>query len=424
MSLDNFVELGLRHVFGGEQPFGLSYSDSFSHLYCLGKTGTGKSTLLRNIMIQRIESGEGAALIDVHGDLSHELLDYIPPWRTDDVVYCAPADLNYPIAFNPIQSVPQRSRHVAAAAVVQAFKSIWRESWGPRMEYVLYSCIATLLECQNSTLLGVQRLLVDERFREWAIRQVDDPSLRAFWTREFASWDSRLRAEVVSPIQNKIGQLTIDAVTRNILGQVASKFTPRFTMDRKRVLIVNLAKGLIGEDTANLLGALIVSQFQTAAMARADMPEQDRVGFTLVVDEFQNFITDSFAGILAEIRKYKLSLVLANQHLDQLKPEIRSAVFGNVGSMMAFRVGESDATVLSREFGSGFDPRLFSNLANTEVCVKLLEHGNQLDPFLARTWPPIGKRYGTRENIIRRSRERYATPRAVVEDKIRRWMNN
>jgi hypothetical protein len=267
-------------------------------------------------------------------------------------------------------------------------------------------------------------MLSDSLYREWVLKQVKDPALKAIWTREIAAYDKRFFSEVVAPIQNKVGQLLLAAPLRNILGQVASKFTPRFTIDRQRIFIANLSKGLVGEDKANLLGAVLVSQFQAAATSRADTPEEERRDFTLFIDELHNFTTDSFASILAELRKYHLGLVVGHQHLAQLAPEVRNAVFGNVGSLISFRVGESDAAVLSREFGGGFDPALFSNLSNGEICVKLLQDGHHGDPFLAKTNPPTGKRYGRKYNLIRRSRERYATPREVVEAKIHRWLRS
>ena len=423
MPQDHFVEIGTRQIWGGEQPAGLWRADRRQHAYVVGKTGTGKTTLLRNLILQDIEAGEGVGLIDPHGDLAEELLDFVPPWRTDDVIYFNPAsDEDYPLAWNLFQPVEPRARHLVASSIVGAMKSIWRDSWGPRMEYVLHGTLAALLECRNTSILGVQRMLTDAHYREWVLKQVRDPAVQAFWTREFAGWDKRFRAEVISPIQNKVGQFLMAAPLRNLLGQVASKFTPRFTMDNRRIFIANLSKGLLAEDKANLLGAILVSQFQTAAMGRANVPEDERVDFHLYIDEFHNFSTDAFASILSELRKYRLGLVLSHQHLEQLRPEIRHAIFGNVGSMIAFRVGEADAAVLSREFGGGFDSSLFSNLSNGEVCAKLLKNGRHSDSFLAKTHPPTGRRYGGKYNLIRRSRERYATPREVVEAKIHRWM--
>jgi hypothetical protein len=421
---DHIAHIGIRHVWGGEQPFGLSSVDRRQHLYVVGKTGTGKTTLLRNLILADIEAGRGVGVLDPHGDLAEDLLEHIPRRRTDHVIYFNPADQEYPIAFNLLKRIAPESRHLVASSIVSALKSVWRDSWGPRLEYLLYACVAALLECQGTSILGIPRMLTDPAYRAWVIKQVEDDSVRSFWLREFSGWDKRFLAEVISPVQNKVGQLLMAAPLRNVLGQISDKFDLRFAMDQRRILIANLSKGLLGEDKANLLGAVLVSQFQTAAMGRANIPEHDRVDFHLYVDEFHNFATDSFSSILAEMRKYRLCLTLSHQHLEQVRPEICHAVFGNIGSMIAFRVGESDAEVLSREFGGGFDPGLFSDLANAEICAKILAGGRHSDPFLAKTYPPTGRRYGRGYNLVRRSRERYATPREVVEDRIRRWMRS
>ncbi len=423
MSDESFVHLGNRFVWNEEQPFGLGRRDRRQHVYVVGQTGSGKTTLLRNLVLQLVHAGEGVGLIDPHGDLAAELLDHIPPSRFDDVVYFNPADLDFPIAFNLLAGVPTDQRHLVSSGVVGAFKSIWRDSWGPRLEYILYAAIAALLDCQNTTILGVQRLLVDERYRAWVVKQVKDPMVRSFWLDEFEQYDDRFRREAIAPIQNKIGQLLMAPPIRNILGQVKSKIDPRFMMDDGRILIANLSKGRIGDDKANLLGAVLVSVFQAAAMSRADVPEGERTDFHLVVDEFHNFATDSFAAILSEARKYRLCLTLSHQYLNQLPDTIREAVFGNVGTLVSFRVGKADAGVLAESFGGTYPPSRYSDLANHEVCVKLLADGGYGDPFLGRTFPPAAPSYGRSGNLIRRSRERYATPRRVVEEKIERWMN-
>ncbi|GFO82750.1 MAG: hypothetical protein A49_23770 [Methyloceanibacter sp.] len=368
MQDDDRAWLGLRHSWGGETPFGLSPVDRRQHVFVVGKSGTGKTTLLRNLILQDIVAGRGVGVIDPHGDLAVDLLDHIPPGRTDDVVYFNPADQDYPIGLNLLGRVPNEIRHLVASGVVGAMKSIWRDSWGPRLEYLLYAAAAALLECENVSLLGVQRMFVDERYRAWVVKQVQDPVVRSFWFDEFAGYDRRFLVEAVAPIQNKIGRLLMAPPIRNILGQVRSKIDARFMMDDRRILIANLAKGRLGEDKANLLGAVLVTQFQLAAMSRADMPEDERVDFTLFVDEFHNFLTDSFASILSEARKYRLSLVLAGQYLSQVPDVIQESVFGNVGTMISFRVGEADAAVLAREFGLAGTARSFSDLANRAAC--------------------------------------------------------
>lgn len=418
----DFAYIGHRVNWGGQtELFGLRQSDRRHHAYVIGKSGSGKTTLLRNLILQDIEAGRGVGVIDPHGDLAEELLDFIPPWRTDHVIYFNPADEHHPIGFNPFQS--EEKSHLVASGLVGAFKNVWRDSWGPRLEYILYATVAALVDCENTSLLGVQRMLTDERYRAWVVRQIKDPMVRSFWQNEFARYDSKFLQEAIAPIQNKVGQLLMAAPTRNVFGQVKGRFDARFQMDNGRIFIANLSKGKLGEDKSNLLGAMLVTHFQQAAMSRADIPESERKDFFLFVDEFQNFATDSFASILSEARKYRLSLTLSHQYIGQLREEIRDAVFGNVGSLISFRVGHADASVLEREFGSEYAARNFTQLGNYEVCAKLLDGGRHGEPFFGKTLPPWGKPYGQKENLIRRSREKYSTKREIVEEKIKRWMN-
>jgi energy-coupling factor transporter ATP-binding protein EcfA2 len=419
---DHFIQIGTREIWGNKQPFGLCRADRRQHTYVIGKTGSGKSTLLRNLILQDIEAGEGVGLIDPHGDLAMELLEHIPPWRTDHVVYFDPSDLEFPIGLNLLADVPADRRHLVVSGVIGAMKSVWHESWGPRLEYILSAALSALTECQNVSLLAVQRMLVDEHYRQWVLRQVSDPVVHQFWQEEFAAYDPRLRAEAISPIQNKLGALLMSSPLRNILGQVRSRIDARFIMDNRRIFIANLSKGKLGADKANLLGAILVTQFQLAALARADVPESDRIDFFLAIDEFHNFSTDSFASILSEARKYRLSMLLAHQYIEQLNDEVRDAIFGNVGSLICFRVSERNADIISREFGRTYLPSTFSSLGNYEVCAKVLAEGQHGDPFLGITLAPFGHRYGHGGKLLRRSRERYAASRAVVEDKIRRWL--
>jgi hypothetical protein len=292
------------------------------------------------------------------------------------------------------------------------------------LEYILYAAVAALLHCDNVSLLGVQRMLSDDRYRAWVVKQVDDPMVRSFWVNEFESYDSRFLHEAVAPIQNKVGQLLMSPHVRNILGQVRSRIDGRFMMDNGRIFIADLSKGKLGADKSNLLGALLMTQFQLAAMSRADVPESERKDFYLYVDEFQSFASDSFVSILSEARKYHLCLTLSHQYIDQLRPEIRDAVFGNVGSIVSFRVGQKDAKVLEQEFGETYTARQFTTLSNREVYAKLLQLGQDCEPILGRTLPPFGERHGRHETIIRRSREKYGAQREIVEDRIRRWFQN
>lgn len=422
--MENETYIGNRYMWGGSRPFGISDADRRQHLYAIGKTGTGKTTLLSNLISQDIERGYGVGVIDPHGDLAEDLLNRIPAWRTDHVVYFNPADSEFPIGFNLVRSSLNDRQYLDASGLVGAFKHLWRESWGPRLEYILYATIAALMEGQNTSLLGIPRMLASRRYRDWVVRQVRDPVVRAFWEMEFANYDKKLLAEAIAPIQNKVGQLLMASPLRNVFGQVRSKFDPRFIMDNQRIFIANLSKGKLGEDKSNLLGSLLVSKFQTAAMERGNIPEDQRKDFYFFIDEFHNFSTDSFAGILAEARKYRLCLTLAHQYIEQMQEEVKEAVFGNVGSIISFRVGVNDAVVLANEFGNGYSAEQFSDLSNHEILVKLSDNGQYRQPFLAMTEPLNAISYGHRENIVRRSREKYATRRDVVEDKISRWMGN
>jgi hypothetical protein len=415
------LRMGTRETFGGIQPFGLSRADRRQHLYVLGKTGTGKTTFLRNLILQDIEAGEGVGVIDPHGDLALDLLDHIPARRTDDVVYFHPTDPETTVGLNLLKSVPPPRRHLVASGIVSALKSIWHES-GPRLEYVLYASVAALLECQNTTILGIQRMLVDARYRSWVVKQVKDPMIYAFWTQEFAAYDRQLRAEIIAPIQNKVGQLLMAPPMRSVLGQVNPKVDARFMMDDQRIFIANLSKGELGADKSNLLGALLTTQFQLAAMSRTDMPESDRQDFHLYVDEFHNFTTEAFTSILAEARKYHLCLTLAHQYSSQLRPETLDAVLGNVGNIISFRVGDRDARLLEREFGGKYPSSVFSSLPNRHAVIKMLNEGEPLDPFFCMPDAPNSKCNGRRDNLIARSRQKYASPKQVIEDKIRRWM--
>jgi len=419
---EEIVYVGTRLTFEGEQLFGLKAHDRRQHTYIIGKSGSGKTTALRNILIQDLHANQGLALLDPHGDLATDILEHIPPNRTGDVIYFNPSDRDHPISFNLFATTDTESRHLVASSIVTALKSIWRDSWGPRLEYILFAAVAALLECQNTSLLGLPRLLIDGDYRDWVLRQVRDPVVRSFWIDEFAHYDSRFMREAISPVQNKIGQLLMSPGLRNILGQVKSTVNIRYIMDHHKIFIANLSKGTIGADKANLLGALLVSQFQQASMGRAAAPEDRRPDFHLIIDEFQNFSTDSVISILSESRKYHLCLTLAHQYIDQLPVGVAEGVFGNVGTLMSFRVSEKDASILSREFGGHYDLDLYSTLDNHHVVVKLLSDGRYGEPFLATMLPPLSTRYGRGANIIQRSRERYTAPRHVVEDKIERWM--
>jgi Type IV secretion-system coupling protein DNA-binding domain/TraM recognition site of TraD and TraG len=418
---DPVAYLGTRETWGKRQSFGLTMANRRQHMYIIGASGTGKTTLLRNLILQDIEHGVGVGVIDPHGDLSRDLLDSIPSERTDHVVYFNPSDLGHPIGLNLLARVPPDRRHRIVSGVVGAMKSIWRDSWGPRMEYILSASVAALLACDNSSILGIPRMLVDARYRRWVVRQVTDPAVRAFWQREFEGYKPSFAQEAIAPIQNKVGQLLLSPPLRNVLSQVRRKIDPRFMMDTGRILIANLSKGLLGDDNANLLGSLLVASFELAALGRAEIPEGRRRNFHLYIDEFHNFTTDSFATILAEARKYRLSLTLSNQTLDQIQNSVRHAVFGNCGTLVSFRVGGSDAERLAIEYASEVPARWFSSLANYDALVRPLPSDVVREPIGVQTMRPLDIRSGRRDIVIRRSREKYASRRSIVERKIERW---
>jgi hypothetical protein len=401
----------------------LAPEDRTQHLYVVGKTGLGKSTLLRNLILQDLYAGRGVGLLDPHGDLAREVLDAIPKERTNEVLYFNPGDLARPVGLNLLPKVPRDSAHLVVSGVLSAFRGIWGSSWGPRLEYILGHALAALLDHGGLTLLALPRLLADDDFRESVTAKVKDPVVRAFWHEEYARYERRFRLEAIAPLQNKIGRLLANAPIRNIMGQTRSRFDAGFLMDRSRIMIADLAKGVVGEDHARLLGALLLSQFQWAAMQRAALPDSCRTPFYLYIDEFQSFATEALTSTLAEARKYGLSLILAHQYLDQLTDEIRQSVFGNIGNLIAFRVGQADGRILEDELGGDVKMGNLVSLGKHEIYARLLEHGRAIEPFRGRTLSPIGgTSEGRREAVIRRSQERYGRPREEVEAKIARWL--
>lgn len=405
-----------------KRTFGIKQDDRRRHMYVIGKTGMGKTNLLENLAIQDIQKGHGIAFIDPHGDTAEKLIKAIPSSRINDVIYFNPADQEFPIAFNVMEKVGPEYRHLVASGLVGVFKKIWADSWGPRLEYILRNAILALLEYPGSTLLGVTRILVDKSYRDRVVEKVTDPVVRSFWVDEFSKWNDRVLQEVISPIQNKVGQFLSSALIRNIVGQTVSSFDVREIMDSRKILIMNLSKGRIGEDNSALLGAMMITKVQLAAMGRVDIPEDTRADFYLYVDEFQNFATESFANILSEARKYHLNLILANQYVTQIDERVRDAIFGNAGSIISFRVGAMDAEFLEKEFEPIFVANDLVNLPKYNIYLKLMIDGIAGDAFSATTLPPISlEDAGNEEKVIRISRERYASDKSEVEDKIRRW---
>ncbi len=402
--------------------FGIKTDDRRRHSYIVGKTGMGKTVLLENMAIQDIQKGNGVAIVDPHGEFAARMLDFVPKERMNDVIYFNPADLNYPVGFNVIEQVAPEYRHLIASGIMGVFKKIWADLWSARMEYIAHNTILALLECPESTLLGMNRMLADQDYRNEIIKKVQDPTIRSFWTNEFAKFPDRYREEAVAPIQNKIGQFISAPLIRNIIGQEKTSFDIRKVMDEGKILIVNLSKGLIGEDASHLLGALIVTRLQLAAMSRVDVPEDERKDFYLYVDEFQNFATEAFANILSEARKYHLCLTLAHQYITQMDEKVRDAIFGNVGTIITFRIGAADAEFLEKEFLPEFNADDLVNLAKYNIYLKLMIDGVASRSFSAATLAPFPKPEKTyTDKIIKLSREKHGVERKGIDKKIAEW---
>ncbi len=405
--------------------FGIRANDRTRHMYVIGKTGTGKSTLLENMAVQDIQNGEGFAFLDPHGKTADLLLDYIPEHRINDVLYFAPFDLANPISFNVMEDIGPDKRHLVASGLMSAFKKIWVDAWSARMEYMLSNTILALLEYPDSTLLGISRMFADKEFRKEVVSHVTDPGVKSFWENEFANYTDKFAAEATPAIQNKIGQFTANPVIRNLIGQPRSTFNIREMMDQRKIIIINLSKGQVGEDSANLLGSMLITKIYLAAMSRADMREPELAklpNFYLYVDEFQSFANESFADILSEARKYKLNLTIAHQYIEQMSDEVRAAVFGNVGTMITFRVGATDAEYLEKEFAPLFTAEDLVNIGFAQVYMKLMIDGMASAPFSAHTLGPIPPPHiSYRDVAIARSRAQFARPRQEVEDEVIAW---
>lgn len=401
--------------------FGIKTDDRRRHMYVIGKTGMGKTTLLENLILSDIYAGHGCCYIDPHGDTAESLLDFIPSWRINDVVYFNPSDLEHPVGFNILENVNPEMKHLVAAGMMSVFKKIWENVWSARMEYILNNTILALLDTPGTTLLGINRMLSDAEFRKEIVANVKDPIVKQFWVKEFASYESKFASEAVAPIQNKVGQFLSASIIRNIVAQADSTIDPRKIMDDQQIFIVNLSKGRIGEDASRLLGGMLITKIQMSAMERVDMAEADRQDFYLYVDEFQNFAVESFASILSEARKYRLNLIMAHQYIAQLSEEVRDAVFGNVGTMVSFRVGSPDAQFMEDEFMPRFTPEDVINLPKFAIYLKLMIDGVTSMPFSAATLPPIAHKTGSKERVIAQSQERYSGNREKIEAQVAKW---
>lgn len=400
---------------GHNTMFGMPRIDRSRHLYIIGQTGTGKSALLELLTISDVYSQYGFAVIDPHGDYALNILKRIPPERAGDVVYFNPADTDFPMGFNPLEVYDPKLKTHTSSELIGVIKRIFEHSWGPRLEYILRYCLLALLDYPQATMLDITRILTEKNFRNDVLKYVNDPVVRNFWTIEFASWNERFMTEAIAPILNKVGAFTANPLVRNIIGQPKSSFNIRQIMDERKILIVNLSRGLVGEDNAALLGALLVTKVQMAAMSRADLAGEQRTPFYLYVDEFQNFATDSFATILSEARKYGLNLTVANQYIAQMLPEVKDAIFGNVGSIISFRTSADDAHTTLKYFEPKFTDHDLVHMHNRHFAISMAIEGEKVQAFsaISLNLPPFQADYS--EHIIQNSRALFAQPRSYIE---------
>ncbi|RJO59995.1 DUF87 domain-containing protein [candidate division WS5 bacterium] len=414
-----FAETTFR---GQLRKFGIKKDDRRRHMYVLGKSGSGKSKLLEILAVEDIKRGEGVGIVDPHGELIHDVLKKIPSHRLNDVVYINPADKDYPVGFNPMKATPEL-REGVASGFVSVFKKQFGYSWGPRLEYLMRYAILALTYYPDTTMLDVVKILTDKDFRKKVLTYVEDPVVKTFWLKEFSTYNDKFATEAVAPILNKVGQFTASPTIRNIIGQTKETFDFEEAMNTRKIILVDLSSGKIGEDNSELLGSLMITKMQLAAMARAKIKPEDRKDFFLYVDEFQNFATDSFAKILSEARKYRLSLALANQYVAQMEETVRDAVFGNVGTLISFRVGATDAAYLEKEFSPTFEKDDLIGLDNQHMYLNMLIDGVASNSFSAKSIFVEDGTEGNTEKIIALSREKYSRPRAEVEEQIKKWSN-
>lgn len=412
--------LGVTNFRGTNTIFGFYRADRGRHVYILGQTGTGKSGALELLTLSDIYYDQGFAVIDPHGDYAQHVLSFIPQHRLDDVVYFNPADTSYPIGFNPLEITDPSLKGHISSELVGVLKRLFAESWGPRLEYILRYSLLALLDYPNSTMLDITRLLTDKKFRAHVITYIDDPVVKNFWVTEFASWNDKFAAEAVAPVLNKVGAFVANPMIRNIIGQTKSTFNIRKIMDEGKILVVNLSRGLMGEDNAGILGAMMVTKIQLAAMGRADMPMDERRPFYLYVDEFQNFATDSFATILSEARKYALNLTVANQYISQMSEPVRDAVFGNVGTIVCFRISPDDAPFLQKYFEPQFEAQDLIQQHSRFFVTTMMINDEKAPAFSAKTLNLPQPSDDLTDRIVALSRERYARDRAGVEQLVRR----
>lgn len=402
-------------------PFGILRTDRRRHLYTVGKSGSGKSKLLELLIKRDLESGQGVGVLDPHGDLVDNVLRMVPKERINDVVIFDPSDEKFPIAFNPLEEVPSALKMRVTIGFLEIFKKLFGSNWTDRLEHVLRYTVLALLDSPNTTVLSIMKMLTDKNYRQYIIKNIEDDVVKNFWVNEFAGWSEKFDAEAITPLLNKVGQFVATNMIRNIVGQPENKINFREIMDNKKILLMKVSKGMLGEENAGLMGAFAITKIYQAAMSRADTLEENRQDFYFYVDEFQNFATNTFDEILSEARKYRLNITLANQFLGQLSPKIKTTVFGNVGSMVSFRVGAEDASIFSGEYAPVFQPRDIINLGVREFYSKMSINGETTQPFSGRTlrlnFPP--ENYV--QEIIKASREKYCLPVSKVQQILTSW---
>lgn len=367
------------------QSFGIKQADRRSHMYVLGKTGTGKSTLLETLIRQDIDSGRGFAMLDPHGDLVAKVRGLIPDFRQSDLIDFDVPSSAEPLGFNPLETVSQGKRALAANGLLEVFKKLWADSWGPRLEYILRNALLALFDHEHASLADVLKMLNDSHFRKAVVSSTVNEQVRDFWLKEYEKYPSRFQVEAIVPIQNKVGAFLADPILNRILTQEKSAFKLRQVMDEGKILLVNLSKGQLGEDTSSLLGSLLVSRLGLAALSRADGPEEARKDFFVYLDEFHSFTTLSLTTMLSEARKYHLGLILAHQYLTQLDERVRDAILGNIGTIISFRLSAADADALAKEFYPEFSVGDLVNLPNYSIYMKLMIDGQISRPFSAQT---------------------------------------
>lgn len=401
--------------------FGMKRVDRQRHLYVIGKSGVGKSKLFELLSIEDVMNGHGIAVLDPHGDLIEDIIKRIPEDRVKDVIYFDPSDTDFPIAFNPLEQVAPQYKMRVTIGFIEIFKKLFGSNWTPRLEHVLRYTTLALLDSPNTTVLSIVKMLTDKNYRQKIVARIEDSVVKNFWVNEFAGWSEKFDNEAIMPVLNKVGQFISTALIRNMVGQPENKLNMRKIMDEGKILLVKLSRGLLGDENSNLLGAMLITKIQQAAMSRADIREEDRKPFFLYVDEFQNFATDTFEQILSEARKYRLSVTLAHQFMAQLTPALRSTVFGNVGSIISFRVGADDANILEKEYTPVFKVRDIINLGVQEFYVKMAIDGETRDAFSGKTLPVKYPEKDFRAQILEHSRQVYGKPRHHVEEDLAKW---